>query len=93
MPSPSPEQIAAAVGIELPKLHVRYCQRDAALYALGIGAPADPLRGLCTFGFAARAIIKACCGNDASRLRSIRARFSQERDAVVLSHAAARLMG
>ena len=41
------------------------------------GYPAPILHGLCTFGFTARAIIKRCCGSEASRLRSIRARFSQ----------------
>ena len=43
MPPPSLEQVAAAIGMELPTLHFRYSQRDAALYALGVGAPADPL--------------------------------------------------
>lgn len=43
MPPPSLGQVAAAIGQELPKLHFRYNQRDAVLYALGIGAPADPL--------------------------------------------------
>ncbi len=32
-----------AIGRELPALTYRYTERDAALYALGIGAPADPL--------------------------------------------------
>ena len=92
---------------------------DPQMAARG-GYHAPILHGLCTFGFAARAIIKRCCENDASRLRSIRTRFSQhvfpgetliteiwslpagevrfqtrskERDAVVLSHASARLTG
>ena len=34
------------------------------------------LHGLCTYGFAARALLKWCCGNEASRLASISARFS-----------------
>lgn len=34
------------------------------------------LHGLCFFGFAARAIIRHFCGNDARRLREIRARFA-----------------
>lgn len=92
---------------------------DPQMAARG-GYRAPILHGLCTFGFAARAIIKHCCENDASRLRSIRARFSQhvfpgetllteiwslpggeirfqtrsqERNAIVLSHASARLVG
>ena len=43
MPTPALEQVAAAIGMELTELHFRYSQRDAVLYALGIGAPADPL--------------------------------------------------
>lgn len=34
------------------------------------------LHGLCTFGVAGRAILRACCGNDPARLRSIQVRFS-----------------
>jgi acyl dehydratase len=34
------------------------------------------LHGLCTFGVAGRAIIKACCGGDPARLRSLQVRFS-----------------
>ena len=35
------------------------------------------LAGLCTYGFAARALLKRCCGNDAGRLASFCARFSR----------------
>ena len=35
------------------------------------------LHGLCTFGFAARAILKHCGANEADRLRAIGARFAQ----------------
>ena len=34
------------------------------------------LHGLCTYGVAGRAIVKACCGNDPSRLKSLQVRFS-----------------
>ena len=34
------------------------------------------LHGLCTYGVAGRAIIKACCGGDPARLRSLQVRFS-----------------
>ena len=34
------------------------------------------LHGLCTFGVAGRAILSACCGNDPTRLKEIRVRFS-----------------
>ena len=35
------------------------------------------LHGLCSFGFAARALIRQCCGGDAGRLQAIGTRFSQ----------------
>lgn len=35
------------------------------------------LHGLCTFGFAGRAILRECCGNDPERFKSIRVRFSR----------------
>lgn len=35
------------------------------------------LHGLCTYGFAARAILRHCCANQPLRLRSIGARFAQ----------------
>lgn len=34
------------------------------------------LHGLCTYGIAARAIMQACCGNDAEALKSLDVRFS-----------------
>ena len=34
------------------------------------------LHGLCTFGFAGRAILRAWCGNDPARLKSFEVRFS-----------------
>jgi acyl dehydratase len=34
------------------------------------------LHGLCTYGVAGRALIKACCGGDPARLKSIQVRFS-----------------
>ncbi len=37
------ETVNRAIGAELPRASYRYTARDAALYALGIGAPADPL--------------------------------------------------
>ena len=42
--------------------------------ACGLSAPI--LHGLCTYGVAAHAIVRACCGYDASRLASLNARFS-----------------
>lgn len=37
------DKVKRATGMELEPLVLRYDERDAALYALGIGAPADPL--------------------------------------------------
>lgn len=44
--------------------------------ATQVGFPEPILHGLCTYGIAARAILRACCGNDPARLESIAARFS-----------------
>ena len=49
---------------------------DPAMAALG-NYEKPILHGLCTFGFAARAILKRCGGNEADRLRAIGARFAQ----------------
>ena len=48
---------------------------DPQMAAVG-GFDKPILHGLCTYGFAARAILKAFCANDARRLRGIDARFS-----------------
>jgi acyl dehydratase len=49
---------------------------DPALAAAG-GFDRPILHGLCSYGFAARALLKVFGGNDPSRLRSIRARFAK----------------
>lgn len=43
MQPPSLDVVKRAIGAELARTTYRYNERDAALYALGIGAPADPL--------------------------------------------------
>ncbi len=43
MPPPSLETVKGAIGLELARTSVSYSERDAVLYALGIGAPTDPL--------------------------------------------------
>ena len=48
---------------------------DPSLAAKG-GYERPILHGLCTYGFAARALIKQCCDNDARRLRGLDARFA-----------------
>jgi acyl dehydratase len=45
--------------------------------AAAAGGFARPiLHGLCTYGVAGRAIIRACCGNDPARLAALKVRFS-----------------
>lgn len=44
--------------------------------ATAAGFPRPILHGLCTFGVAGRAILKACCANDPARLTAMRLRFS-----------------
>lgn len=44
--------------------------------ARAAGFPRPILHGLCSFGMAAHAVLKTCCGYDVSRLRSIAVRFT-----------------
>lgn len=48
---------------------------DPEIAAKG-GFKAPILHGLCTYGVAGRAILKACCGNDPAKLKSLAVRFS-----------------
>ena len=43
MPPPSLDAVKRAIGAELEPTTYRYSERDVVLYALGVGAPADPL--------------------------------------------------
>lgn len=48
---------------------------DPEIAAKG-GFKAPILHGLCTYAVAGRAILRACCGNDPARLKSLKVRFS-----------------
>src|SRR5262249_57591979 len=42
-----------------------------------VGYERPILHGLCTFGFAGRALLRSACGGDARKLRSFGARFAK----------------
>ena len=48
---------------------------DPKIAAAG-GFKTPILHGLCTYGVAGRALVKACCGGDPARLKSMQVRFS-----------------
>ncbi len=84
-PHPMPTRPADAVveGTTRPEqaLAYRLCGDRNPLHASpttarAAGFPRPILHGMCTYGFAARAILRAACGYDARRLRGIGARIS-----------------
>ncbi|WP_428248723.1 MaoC/PaaZ C-terminal domain-containing protein [Ferrovibrio sp.] len=44
--------------------------------AQGAGFPKPILHGLCSYGVATRALLRACCGNDPARLKTMQLRFT-----------------
>lgn len=87
-PAPLP---ATPQGVPDHRCELRIAPQAALLYRLNAdrnplhadpevarraGYPRPILHGLCTYGVAAHAIVRACCGYDASRLASLNARFS-----------------
>ncbi len=67
----SPEQAALyRLSGDLNPLHI------SPQMAKAVGFDRPILHGLCTYGFAGRAVVSAVCGGDTSKLRSFSARFS-----------------
>jgi acyl dehydratase len=90
-PGPQPEPHALPSGPPFQSLDIKVPANAALIYRLsGDRNPlhADPaaaakggfarpiLHGLCTYGVAGRAIIKACCREDPNRLKGLQVRFS-----------------
>jgi len=90
-PGPQPPPHALPNGPPALQLDIKVAANAGLIYRLsGDRNPlhADPaaaarggfktpiLHGLCTYGIAGRAIIKACCEDDPSRLRGLQVRFS-----------------
>ena len=89
---PKAERIAPPARIADFEIHERTVENQALLYRLsGDYNPlhADPdfaartgfdkpiLHGLCTFGFAGRAVLRSACGGDPNQLATLHARFSK----------------
>jgi len=90
-PGPQPEPHKLPDGAPARHVDIKTAANAALIYRLsGDKNPlhADPkaaaaggfktpiLHGLCTYGVAGRAIIKACCGGDPARLTGLQVRFS-----------------
>jgi acyl dehydratase len=90
-PGPQPQPHVVPDGTPPLCLDIKMAANSALIYRLsGDRNPlhADPaaaakggfktpiLHGLCTYGVAGRAIIRACCEDDPSRLRGLKVRFS-----------------
>lgn len=83
---PGVPETAPDIELELPSL-----EQAALIYRLSgdynplhadpevaraAGFPRPILHGLCTFGMAAHAIVKSCCGYDAARIKAMAVRFT-----------------
>ena len=90
-PGPQPQPHKLPDGAPSRHVDIKTAPNSALIYRLsGDRNPlhADPkaaakggfkqpiLHGLCTYGVAGRAVIKACCGGDPARLKGLQVRFS-----------------
>ena len=80
-PDRAPDMTCAIPTLPQAALIYRLCADNNPLHAdpavaSKAGYPRPILHGLCTYGVAARAIVQAVCGNDASRLTALHTRFS-----------------
>ena len=80
-PNRPPDHVVDIQSLPQAALIYRLCADMNPLHAdpaaaLAAGFERPILHGLCTYGIAARAIITACCGNDAKALKSLGVRFS-----------------
>ena len=72
----SRHQDARQLGADLSPLgRLEPLHADPKVAAAG-GFKTPILHGLCTYGVAGRALVKACCGGDPARLKSMQVRFS-----------------
>ncbi len=92
-PGPKAERIEAPQGAEPEfRVAYQTAENQAALYRLNgdmnplhidpagaktAGFDRPILHGLCTFGFATRAIVEGACGGDVARFRELRTRLSE----------------
>jgi acyl dehydratase len=80
-PDRAPDMTCAIPTLPQAALIYRLCADNNPLHAdpavaSKAGYPRPILHGLCTYGVAARAIVQAVCGNDASKLTALHTRFS-----------------
>lgn len=81
LPERAPDQTVDLATLPQAALIYRLSGDDNPLHAdpkvaRAVGFPRPILHGLCSFGVAGRAVLRACCGNDPARLKRFQLRFS-----------------